>query len=398
MSDSVLVDVVIPQLGEAVSEVRIVEWEKSEGDQVSVGDVLFIVDTEKAEVDVDAFVDGVLVEIGVPDDTATMPGAVVGRIRTTQDAAGLLPPPGPTTEAAPEQAIEVAPEPTPQAPATVVKPRSGQRATPKARKLARELGVDPAEATSSRSDGVISADDISRLAAESSPAASDEIRDTAQRFGETMALRMTESKQTVPHFYLTVDVDMTRVLAVRAEAKASSRGVAPALTSFIVLAAAMAAREHPHLISRDDDVESMGVGVAVATDAGLIVPTVDAADPLDLWSVDERLSVTIERARSLKLRPSDLAPKRITISNLGMFGIDAFYGIIDPPDTMLISVGATTDRVVARDNKMLILPMATFGLSADHRQMDGAAAAPFLTGLRDILESGDVFTAAPPEG
>ena len=214
---------------------------------------------------------------------------------------------------------------------------------------------------------------------------------TLFRSGETMAARMAESKRTVPHFYLTVDVDMSRVLALREQLKSSGHSVVPSLTSFVVFAAAHAVREHPHLISEDGNVSATGIGVAVATDAGLVVPAVETGDSPDLWIVDERLSGAAQRARDLKLRPSDLVPKRLTVSNLGMFGIDSFYGIIDPPDTMLIGVGATRDRVVARNKEIGVRPVATFGLSADHRKMDGAAAAPFLTSLRRVLESIEEF-------
>jgi len=383
VSDGALVEVVVPQLGEAVSEVRIVEWLKSEGDQISTGDVLFIVDTEKAEVDVEAFVDGVLVEIAVADDTATLPGAVVGLLRTPAGDANAGPR-SPRAEPAVEVGVSSIPTPlvreNPQ-PEPSVTPTE---LTPKARRLARELGVDPAEATSSRSDGVVAEADILLLAGQGSG----ETRDVARRIGETMAVRMAESKRTVPHFYLMVDVDMSRVLSLREEIEASPRGV-PSLTSFVVFAAAHAARAHPHLISDDGELTATGIGVAVATDAGLVVPAVQTDDLPDLWTVDERISGAAERARKLKLQPSDLVPKRMTVSNLGMLGIDSFYGIIDPPDTMLITVGATRERVVAHNKEISVRPMASFGLSADHRRMDGAAAASFLTDLRRILESID---------
>jgi len=413
VKDRGLVEVVIPQLGEAVSEVRIVEWVKNEGDQISTGDVLFIVDTEKAEVDVEAFVDGVLVEIAVADDAATLPGAVVGLIRTAADAVGAEPPADNTDVGSsaprPGAGSEVLPG---LSSAVREKTRSDVRVSPKARRLARQLGVDPADAVSSRSDGVVAEADISLLAEASvtdqrpgetndsdqrpgetndSDQRPGETSDLARRIGETMAVRMAESKQTVPHFYLTVDVDMSRVLAVRDESKASGRGVVPSVTSFVVFAAAHAAREHPHLIFDDGVVIASGIGVAVATDAGLVVPTLETGDSPDLLAIHERLSGAAERARRLKLQPSDLVPKRLTVSNLGMFGIDSFYGIIDPPDTMLITVGATRDRVVARNKEISVRPVATFGLSADHRKMDGASAAPFLTNLRRVLESIDEF-------
>jgi len=381
VSDGALVEVVVPQLGEAVSEVRIVEWLKSEGDQISTGDVLFIVDTEKAEVDVEAFVDGVLVEIAVADDTATLPGAVVGLLRTPAGDANAAPR---SARAEPAVEVDVSSIPTPLVRENSQPALTPTEFTPKARRLARELGVDPAEATSSRSDGVVAEADILLLAAQGSG----ETRDVARRIGETMAVRMAESKRTVPHFYLMVDVDMSRVLSLREEIDASRRGI-PSLTSFVVFAAAHAARAHPHLFSDDGEPTATGIGVAVATDAGLVVPAVQTDDLPDLWTVDERISGAAERARQLKLHPSDLVPKRMTVSNLGMLGIDSFYGIIDPPDTMLITVGATRERVVAQHKEISVRPIASFGLSADHRRMDGAAAASFLTDLRRILESID---------
>lgn len=209
----------------------------------------------------------------------------------------------------------------------------------------------------------------------------------AARIRRTVARRLTESKQTVPHFYVQTRVDMGHVMdeRERSEERAS-------VTAYIVTAVAqvLAASPEFNVGWRDGEVvrfDGVGVGVAVATHAGLIVVSKPDADVADLSGIDAWLSEAAGRARELRLIPSDLSPKTLVVSNLGMFPVDSFYAIIDPPDPMILAVGATRDEFVVVDGEPEIRPLATFSISADHRVIDGADAARFLTAIKTELEA-----------
>lgn len=203
----------------------------------------------------------------------------------------------------------------------------------------------------------------------------------------TIARRLTESKQTIPHFYIQTRVDMGRVMADR---EGSDRRAS--ITSYVVAAVAsvLAASPEFNVGWRDDEVvpfDGVGVGVAVATEAGLLVVSKPDADSAGLGEIDEWLKQATGRARELRLTPSDLSPKTLVVSNLGTFPIDSFYAIIDPPDPMILAVGSTRDEYVVVDGKPQVQGVATFSISADHRVIDGADAARFLTAIKTELEA-----------
>lgn len=207
------------------------------------------------------------------------------------------------------------------------------------------------------------------------------------RIRRSIARRLTESKQTIPHFYIQTRVDMRRVLAERQQSETPA-----SVTAFILHAVGRVLAESPEFNVgwREDAVtnlDGVGIGVAGATDAGLLVVTKPDAENADLAEIDAWLREAASRARSLKLTPADMSPKTLVVSNLGTFAVDSFYAIIDPPDPVILAVGATRDEYVVVDGQPEIRPVATFSISADHRVIDGADAARFLTAIKSELEA-----------
>lgn len=370
-----IVEVVIPQVGEAVSEVRIVRWLKAVGDVVERGDVLFEVDTEKATIEIEAFTDGVLKEIRL----------VAGAAAQAQMVAALLEVPGPGPPTCEEQR------------SVDQHSRAGSllvRATPRAKAMARELGVDLNTVVATGPDGMITANDVTAAgnadASGVSSTAPAPIPLTSMR--RTIARRTTASKQRVPHFYLLREVDMEAV-ALSRERIEREKGRAPSITSYVVAACAYAFRECPdlnmsfgttgHLQPRSE----IRIGIAVALGEGLILPIVRRADDYDLAALDREVRGVVERARDNRLDTGDLGGERsIVVSNLGSAGVDAFLAIIDEPDAFILSVGRISERYVRRNHIDGFRHICTLGLSADHRAVDGIQAARLLDRIASRLE------------
>lgn len=379
-----MIDVIVPQVGEAIAEVTLVRWLKQVGDPVSKGEPLFEVDTEKATFEIEAFADGTLAEILAPDGTSVTPLQVVAKLAPNAGEAEMEP-----AHAAPTPAPSVERRPSTPAPAPPRARPAKLLATPRARRLARELGIDLAGVVGSGDRGTINVDDVNR-AAEGHPASE---RGAESKSRLALARRLQASKQNVPHFYLQAEIDMSAVEAARADAR-SRTGEAPSVTTVVVKACALVLATDPSLNVRWGDegpVPNNGtaIGVAVATDGGLQVVTLADAAALALQETALQLRQAAERARTGRLRPEDAAAKSMVVSNLGMHGVDAFFAIIDEPDPMILSVGRTTKRMVIIDGEPEIRPIATFGLSIDHRVLDGMHGARFLSRLRGLLESGD---------
>jgi pyruvate dehydrogenase E2 component (dihydrolipoamide acetyltransferase) len=431
------VEVVVPQIGEAISELRIVDWLKDEGDAVEVGDVLFEVDSDKAVVEVEAFIAGTLTQIISPAGSAVMPQDVVGIIVPEGEGMGVANSPPqtpaaekPTAQMPPAQATEqtVAPAASPIARriadslnvdlrevegtgprgrimATDVRAHGQQLsgngwivASPLARRIAREQSVDLAGITGTGVGGMIVLRDVEQAAGPSHPtpavptvASGEVVPFSRQR--QVIARRMGASKQQVPHFYLMADVDMTGAGQLRAYCRETLGWERPpTYTDIIVRACGVALAGMPALninfggegiIRR----ESVDIGVAVGLDDGLIVPVLKQADTLSLQDTSAALRELVRRARDGRLKNGDLGHKSLTVSNLGMHRVDAFVAIIDPPDPMILAVGRIADRAVPVDGRLAIKPMCTLTLSVDHRVLDGVQGARFLERVAGLLET-----------
>ena len=390
-ADGGTVDIIVPQVGEAIADVTLVRWLKQVGETVSKGDPLFEVDTEKATFEIEAFADGVLVDILASAGSSVSPLQVVARLAL---AGAELSPSNPATSplVAPSSSDPVAPE----MPSIRRDRRRGPSATPRARGIAAELGVDLENVVGTGEQGMITAHDVEQGAGDgagSLPRAESPRVEPMPAAKATVARRVQESKRNVPHFYLQADIDMSAVESLRDRIR-SDEGSAPTVTGIVIRACAHVIAANPSLnVSyKDGGIEHrnrVGIGVAVDTDVGLLVPVIGDAHSLSLAETSARLLATIERARAGRLWPEDAMPKSLVVSNLGMHGVDAFFAIIDEPDPLILSVGRTTKRVVAIEDAPQVRPVATFGLSIDHRVLDGVDGARFLTALRELLESAD---------
>ncbi|MGH3060672.1 MAG: dihydrolipoamide acetyltransferase family protein, partial [Gaiellaceae bacterium] len=264
-------------------------------------------------------------------------------------------------------------------------------ASPKARRLAAEQGVDLEElGDGSGPHGAVLAADVAAAAGEPAAAAPAREELAVSRIWEVMAERTTRSWTTAPHFYLVREVDAGRLLSWRQVAKARL-GTDVSVTDLLVRAAAAALRSHPRVNAAWADGglrvnEEVNVGIAVAVEDGLVVPVVRGADRLGIGGIAARRAEVVARAREGALRHEDVDRGTFTISNLGMFGIDAFNAVLSTPQAAILAVGRIAERVVAVEGAPAVRPMMTLTLSCDHRAVDGAIAARFLGELADLIE------------
>ena len=384
--------VVMPALEMAQETGKLVSWLKKEGEQVRKGDMLLEVETDKAVVEIEAAGDGVLGGI------VAQPGDVVQVGRTI---AWLLQPgesPPAATAAAPasgrtmsSSASSGSAAPAVAAPAAA----GGPRLSPKARKLAQEHGVDIASLKGSGPGGEILADDILAAAKKGSVAidapGSPKLRSSEGGLPSTasrlMAERTTQSWTTVPHFFLTRHVDATSLNAARENqltAIEKSHGVRVTHGDLLVAAVARALKKHPRMNGLN---ERVNVAIAIAIEGAVVTAVVPDADQTSIADIAARRRDLTERARAGRLQPADIGGATFTISNLGMFGVDAFTAIIVPPQAGILAVGAIADRVVAVDGKAVVRPTLTLTLSSDHRVVDGATAAAFLKDVVTEIQS-----------
>ena len=398
--------VVMPALEMAQETGKLVSWMKKEGEQVRKGEMLLEVETDKAVVEIEAAGDGLLSGITAKVGDVVPVGQTIAwllqpgeSLPTTSDVPTVT---GRRTDAAP---VAAAPS------SEVVASRGGgARVSPKARRLAQDHGVDLSTVRGSGPGGEILADDI-LAAAEKVPIprraealASADTR-TLKRalYDETgvppaealgsiarlMAERTTQSWTSVPHFFLTRDVDATALNAARAAllpTVETSHGVRITHTDLLVAAVGRALRKHPRMNAswNSDRIvlhPDVHVAIAMSVDQGVVTAVVRGADTASVGDIAVRRRELTERARAGRLQPADISGATFTISNLGMFDVDAFSAIIVPPQAAILAVGAITDRVVAIGGQAAVRPMLTLTLSSDHRVIDGAGAAQFLKNL-----------------
>ena len=402
------IEIVVPQIGEAVAELTLTNWLKSEGDTVRKGDVLFEIDSDKAIVEVEAYVDGTLLAIHAPAGSAVMPQQVVALLQAADEPVGKPLPPTPEPEY--QSALKVSPVaqrlaadlhvdlasvtgsgPGGRITAEDVRSRTNHRAresvervnaSPKAKRLAHEQGIDLTALIGTGVNGMVRVKDV-HPAASSVP--------SLTKLRQTIAARTTQSKQTIPHFYLMVDVNMAPVNQLREYCR-SKWERPPTYTDILVRVCALALRENPQVNQHFTESglvthESVNIGVAIHTDAGLVAPVITNADRLSLRATSSTLHELTDRARAGRLKPADMSSKSMVISNLGMRCVDAFIAIIDMPDPMILAVGRVAERVVAINGQAHIQPMCTLSLSVDHRVLDGVPAAQFLEAITGHLEN-----------
>jgi pyruvate dehydrogenase E2 component (dihydrolipoamide acetyltransferase) len=390
-------EVKVPRLGQGMESGTVVKWLKAEGDQVEKGEPLYELDTDKVTQEVEAEAAGVLLKIAVPEGEVPV-GTTIAFIGEQGEPVPDVSGNGKVeTVAAPEPERAPAPEPEPEEPAAAPEPRrEGERikASPLARRIARERGIDLALVTGTGPEGRIIAEDLERAAeAPARPAAlpAGEVeRIPLTSIRKTIARRLTEA-WTVPVFQLQVSADMTRANAVVAAARELHPDVKVSVTDLLTKICASALRRHPDVnVSFTEEAllrhPSANVGIAVAAPQGLVVPVVKAADRLSLAEIAAVRADLVDRARNQNLTTDDMADGTFTISNLGMFGVEAFVAVLNPPQAAILAVGATEDRAVVVDGELAVRPTMTMTLTVDHRAVDGAPAADFLQTVKAMLE------------
>ena len=423
----------MPQLGETVAEGKITKWFKAAGDAVKPGDNLFEIETDKTSMEVPSTTSGTLTEIRFQVGEVAKVGAVVAVVSGAGETA-KLPPAGQSplgderTSGYAMPAVHSTPMPRPAAPMDPfhavrtpernygpAKLASGTSVTPLARRLAGERGIDLTRVSGSGPHGRIVAADVERaipgaavpgIATGASPAqvkalyegiAYEEVPLDSMR--HTIATRLVEAKQTIPHFYLTADLDAGRLIAMREEANAAApkdKSGQPAfklsLNDFIIKAWAAALQRIPaaNAVWAGDRIlrfRNSDIGIAVALDGGLITPVIRNANSKSVTAISAEMRDLADRARQKKLRPNEYQGGSSAISNLGMYGVREFSAIINPPHATILAVGATRRAPVeADDGSVKFISQMTVTLSCDHRVVDGALGAELLASFKDFIE------------
>jgi len=428
--------IVMEALSPTMEEGRLVKWNKNEGDQIAKGDVLAEIETDKAVMDLVARGDGVLRKRLIEDGGTAPVGQLLGVIGTADEDISALVAQAPAAKAAPAaapaQPAPVAPavpppappappraaapaQPAPQGPPSATQPPRStgngerQRSSPLARRLASERGLDLQQLSGSGPGGRIIRRDIDAALAggvqAAAPAAAATLAGRApaapgqdftdvplSQIRKTIAKRLTESIGPIPTFYLTSEVDVTRIAEMREAMIAQGAEFKVSYNDILLKTVATALAQHPEvnahwLGDRIRQFNRVHVGMAVAIDEGLITPVIFDADRKGLLQIARESRELVERARARRLTPAEYTGSTFSVSNLGMFGIDQFTAIINPPEAGIIAVGAVEDKPVVVNGAVEVRKRLRLTMSCDHRVIDGALGARFLQGLRTMLEN-----------
>jgi pyruvate dehydrogenase E2 component (dihydrolipoamide acetyltransferase) len=422
------VSIAMPLLSPTMTEGKIAKWSKKEGDPVKSGDALAEVETDKATLDVEAYDAGTLLKIVAPAGSVVKVGgliAIVGKPGEDVSAlvAGAAAPaaatPGPAVKSAPPPAapqtpqakaseslpptrpgglaavVPSAPKAPPPAFAAAPAPSGGRtRSSPLARKLASAGGLEVSQIVGSGPSGRVIKRDVEEALHSSGaakPTATTGPEEVIPLSGmrKVIAERLVAAKRDIPHFYLTVEIDMERTVALRAELKEA--GVAASINDFIVRACALGLTKVPaanrswgeagYIQHRTSD-----IGVAVALEDGLITPVIRNAETKSVSAIASEVKALAERGRNRKLKPEEYTGGSMSVSNLGMYGIEEFSAVINPPQASILAVGAVTERPAAVEGKLVVRKRMTVTLSCDHRVIDGALGAKLLAEIKQLLE------------
>ena len=401
------ISVVMPALEMAQENGKLLAWRKKEGESVRKGEPLLEIETDKATVEIEAPGDGILVGI-TADVGAVVP---VGETIAWLVAAGEQPPVKTAAAGAPSARATSAPAVQPAGAPAHEKPAASTavaQISPKARRLAKELGVDVAQIRGSGPDGTITSEDVQAFAnrggtSGAAPAAAPAAVESAStaaplsQIARLMAERTAQSWTNVPHFFLVQTVDAGKLIETQKKlGQGAAAGSAPTITDVLIAVLARVLRKHPRMNSSwtGDNIRAnseVNISVAMAVKDGVVsavIPRADGAKVADISVLRRELT---ERARGGKLRPADISGGTFTLSNLGMYKVGAFSAIITPPQAAILAVGAIADAVVAVDGKPAVRPVMTMTLSSDHRVVDGARAAEFLAELASAIRDPEKY-------
>ena len=435
--------ITMPKFGQMTEESAIVEWRKKEGDKIARGDVLFTVETDKSVMDVEAFSDGTLLKIVVPPGVSVPVQTTVGFIGNPGEPIPEVTAPAPAVPKKVEPSVGAASPPRPVTPSARQEPSPPKtaapalvtsaattpevfRISPRARALVREVVIDPTKIVGTGPEGRVVEKDVKaylesrgydklrvspaakELAAKENIdllgvtpgdggriAVADVQRAVAEKpkamskMRQVIAQRLTQSFRDTPHFYVTVAVDMTGLIAYRNQLKAA--GAPYTVTDFIAEAVVLTLQEFPGVNSSTDGKTAwwhshVNLGIAVSLDQGLVVPVVRAAEQLPLLELCQRSKELAEKARAGKATPDDLSGGTFTITNMGMLDVENFGAIINPGEGAILAVASTKPQPVARDGQIVVRQMMKMTLSCDHRIVDGALGARFTNAVKQKLE------------
>jgi len=432
--------IIMPKFGQMTEDSTIVEWLKKEGDKVAKGETLFTVETDKSVMEVESFEEGTLLKIAVQPGIAVPVQSVVGFLGKPGEA---IPEAKASAPPAPKKA-ESAPAATPLAVAAISAPASAIpaapalfRISPRAAALVRASVIDPTPISGSGPGGRVVEKDVKvyldakgyhrlrvspvakRLAAKekldllairgADETGRIEVVDVERAIAEKpkpmskmrqiIAQRLVQSMITAPHFYVTVEVDMTDLAAFRARIK--EKGAPYTVTDFISRAAVLTLKEFPEVNSSTDGMtirwnSHVHLGLAVSLEQGLVVPVIRNADELTIAELNARAQGLAEKARAGKLAPDEMTGSTFTISNMGMFEVENFTAIINPGESAILAVSSTLNKPVVLDDKVVVRSIMKMTLSSDHRLIDGATAARFINALKKKLEDIELWRTLAP--
>jgi len=424
----------MPKLSDTMTEGTLLTWHKKVGDEVEIGDIIAEVETDKANMEVEAFDEGTITQIFIQEGEKAPIGGVLAVLDGDGSDSASASAPASEAAAAPAEAPAASPAATSPAAAA---PSDGSRikSSPLARKIAEEKGVDlstlsgsgpggrivKADVEAASAGGTLPSQDASAAAglvaaikarnsaspasagAAATPAPAKALQATAKAGDKTVPLssmrkiiaeRLLLSKQTIPHFYLHVEVDVAPLLELRKQINAQAEqthGNKYSVNDFVLKAAINAAQAVPAVnasFAGDSiiEFEHVGMSVAIAVDDGLVTPVIKEAETKSLLQISREVKDMAVRAREKKLKPNEFDGGTITVSNLGAWGVESFDAIVNPPQALILSIGAAAEKPVVKDGQIVPGLRMNVGLSCDHRVVDGAVGAQFLAEFKKLLE------------
>lgn len=397
----------MPKLSDTMDTGRILKWLKKEGEKVAPGDVIAEVETDKANMDMEAYDEGILLKVVAKEGDRVPIGGLIAILGNAGEDISEITAEGGKVAVAKESGKQNLPSSLEKTQATLAPSSSPEniespkdngklKASPLAKRLAREQGIDIGAVKGSGTAGRIIKRDVEDFAPSQrkrSVVSSGEFKDeplTMMR--EAIARRLSQSNVEAPHFFLTVEVKMENAIAFRESLNSFNEEDKISFNDIIVKACASALQEHPAVNATfmKDKIRIFGdvhIGVAVAIDEGLVTPVIRDVEKKGLRDISAETKELATRARQRKLKPEEYAGSTFTVSNLGMFGVDEFTAIINPPEAAILAVGAIVEKPVVEEGQITIGKRMRMTLSSDHRVVDGALAAQFMQTLKKILES-----------
>ena len=381
-----LTGIIMPQGGQTTSESKFVKWRKKIGDEIKRGDILFEIETDKANMEVESFAQGVLLAVYCGEGDVVPSGEIVAYIGSVGDV-----PPAATEKVVKAVSAEIVDSETDPA---ILKTESGTLASPKAKFLARGMNIKLSDLTGIVKGPVIKASDILDLSKGSKDQKTDAGTIALTPMRRTIARRMTESAMTIPAYNVSYDIDMTRCAEVRnlLNKTAEAQGFKVSYNDLIMKCTARAIMKYPlinasfgdeALIVHDD----VNFGLAVSVEGGLLVPVLKSANRKSIMEISRENAANAEKARNGKLLLTDMQDGTITLSSLGSLGADSFNAIINPPESCILAIGRVAEKPVAIGGKIEVRLMMNLTASFDHRVIDGAYGAAFLGELKILLEN-----------